>query len=180
MRSRLFILWLMASAALADESYHRILGLSAPEREPDLRATLKAIPEVELVHIDHEKTVVTLRYDPSALFLNENPKKPLKREDIDKRLDAKLRSASRGSFSLRPLCSIPQEELERLSIRILIPDCKGCRLGTYNSIARLDGVEWVRFGDDFSELIAWIDPKRTNRATLIEKMKKDRIEFPNP
>jgi hypothetical protein len=180
MKSFLLILCLIASGALAEESTHRILGLSAPEREPDLRESMKALPEVQLVGIDHEKAEVILRYDFNALFPNYNPKKPLKPEEIEKRLDEKLRTATQGSFSLRPLCPIPQDELQRLNFKIVIPDCKGCRLGTCNSIARLDGVESVRLSGDFSELIAWIDPKKTNRETLIEKMKKDRIGLPTP
>jgi len=97
MKSLLVILCLIASAALAEESRHRILGLSAPEREPDLRESMKAIPEVQLVGLDHDKAEVTLRYDFIALFPNYNPKKPLKPEDIEKRLDEKLRTATRAA-----------------------------------------------------------------------------------
>jgi len=180
MKSLLVILCLMASAALAEESRHGIRGLSAPEREPDLREAIEGIPGVQLVDLDHDKAEVTLRYDLSALFPNYNPKNPVKLTDIEKSLDGKLRSATQGSFSLRPLCTIPEEELQRVSIKIAIPDCKGCRLGTYNSIAKLDGVELVRLSGDFSEVLAWLDPKKTNRETLIEAMKKSRVEFPSP
>jgi hypothetical protein len=180
MKSLLVILCLIASAALAEESRHRILGLSAPEREPDLRESMKAIPEVQLVGLDHDKAEVTLRYDFIVLFPNYNPKIPLKPGDIEKRLDEKLRTATQGSFSLRPLCALPPNKLERLSIKIVIPDCKGCRLGTCNSISKIDGVELVRLGADFSEVIAWIDPMKTNREALIAAMKNARVEFPAP
>jgi hypothetical protein len=180
MKFLLVLLCLITSAALAEESRHRILGLSAPEREPDLREAMKAIPEVQLADLDHNKAEVTLRYDCIALFPNHNPERPLKPEDIEKRLDEKLRAATQGSFSLRPLCTLSPDKLEQLSIKIVIPDCKGCRLGTCNSNAKIDGVELVRLSADFSEVIAWIDPDKTNREKLIEKMKKDRIELPTP
>ena len=180
MKSFLVILWLIASAALAEESRYGIRGLSAPEREPDLREAIKGIPGVQLVDLDLDKAEVTLQYDLSVLFPTYNPKKPVKPEDIEKSLDGKLRTATQGSFSLRPLCTIPQDQLQRLSIKISIPDCKGCRLGTYNSIVKLDGVELVHLSGDFSEVIALIDPMKTNRETLIEAMKKSRVEFPTP
>lgn len=180
MKSLLVILCLIASAALAQESRHRILGLSAPEREPDLREAMKAIPEVQLVGLDHDKAEITLRYDFATLFPNYNPGKPLKPDDIEKRLDEKLRTATQGSFSLRPLCTLSPDKLEHLSIKIVIPDCKGCRLGTCNSIAKIDGVELVRLSADFSEVLAWFDPQKTSREILIEKMKKDRIELATP
>ena len=180
MKSLLVILSLMASAALAEESRYGIRGLSAPEREPDLREAINRIPGVQLVDLDHDKAEVTLRYDLSALFPNNSPKNPVKPADIEKSLDEKLRTATQGSFSLKPLCTIPEDELQRLTIKIVIPDWKGCRLGTYNSIAKLDGVELVRLSGDFSEVMAWIDSKKTNRETLIEALKKSRVEFPTP
>jgi len=38
----------------------------------------------------------------------------------------------------------------------------------------------VRLSADFSEVLAWIDPTKTNREALIAAMKKARVAFPTP
>jgi len=175
-------LGLIATSAFADESKHRIIGIGTAERPAELREVMKELPEVHLVALDVDKAEVTLSYDLAMVFPGTSAfnLKRLTAEEIEKRLDEKLRRVSQGSFSLKPLCTIPDEQLQRIEIKIAIPDCKGCRLGTYNTLVKMDGVERCSVSAEGSLLTALIDSTRTNRDALIEALKKARVQFPTP
>ncbi len=70
------ILFLAALSLHAGESTHRIIGLSEPSREQDLRDQVKTIPGVELTSLNYNTTEATFRFELSALFPSINPKKP--------------------------------------------------------------------------------------------------------
>ncbi len=169
---------LMSVRAGEESGTYRILGLGTPDRQDELREALKAVPEVQLASLDYDKAQVTLRYDVTTLFPGFNPKKPPTAEAIDQRLDERVRGASQGSFSVKPLSAVPREQLQKVEIKILIPDCKGCRLGTYYSIAKIDGVEQVNVIKEPSQVTALIDAMKTNREALVEALKKARVGFP--
>ena len=173
------ILGLMILFSRAEESKHRITGLSELSREEDLRATVKTMPDVELVKFDYESTEATFRYDVTKLISGYNPKKPPNEEAITKRLDDLLRAASQGTFTLKPPATIPKDKMQAIEIKVGVLDCKGCRYGAYIAIAKLDGVERATV-TNAGLLTVWIDPAKTNREALEGALKKARVELPAP
>ena len=167
----------------AEESRHRVFGLSDPGRELDLREHLKAVPEVELVALDLETAEAIFRYDETKLF--PDAKKPPTPEVIAKRLDELVKKASKNpvsgaiTFSLKPLSSVPKDQLEKIEIQLGLPDCKGCRYTAYLACAKLDGVENVIVSET-SLVTAWVQPSHPTREDLIAALKKVRIGLPTP
>ncbi|MDB6003368.1 MAG: hypothetical protein JWR15_355 [Prosthecobacter sp.] len=160
----------------ADESKHRIIGLSEPSREQDLREEVKTMPEVEVAALNFDTAEVTFRYDPAKLMPGYNPKKPPAPEAITRRLEDLLRAASNGTFTLVPLSTLPADKLQRIEIQCGLLDCKGCRYGAYITIAKLDGVERATVNES-ALLTVWIDPAKTNREALEAALKKGRVEL---
>ena len=177
------LLCFLALSVRAEESRHRVFGLSDPGRELDLREHLKAVPEVELVTLDLETSEATFRYDGTKLLADS--KKPATPEAIAKRLDELVKKASKNpvsghvTFSLKPLSSVPKDQLERIEIQLGLPDCKGCRYTAYLACAKLDGVENVIVSES-SLVTAWVQPSQTTREALIAALKKVRIGLPTP
>ncbi len=160
-------------------STHRIVGISEPSRAEDLRALVKAMPDVELATLDAESTEATFRYDVAKLIGGYNPKKPPTAEAIAKRLEELLRTASQGSFTLKPPATLAKDEMQKLEIKVGVLDCKACRYAAYIAIAKLDGVERASVSNA-SVVTAWIDPAKTNREALEAALKKARVELPAP
>ena len=183
MKTLTLVLFLLCLSLRAEESRHRVFGLSDPGRELDLREQLKAVPEVELVALDLETAEATFRYEETKLF--PDARKPPTPEVIAKRLDELVKKASKNpvsgaiTFSLKPLSSVPKDQLERIEIPLGLPDCKGCRYTAYLACAKLDGVENVIVSET-SLVTAWVQPSTTNREALIAALKKARIELPTP
>ena len=176
MKNLLVLISFVALHLHADESKHRIIGLSEASREQDLRDQVKTMPEVELAALSVETAEVTFRYDPAKLMPGYNPKKPPAPEAITRRLEDLLRAASNGTFSLVPLSTLPADKLQKLEIQCGLLDCLGCRYGAYIAIAKLDGVEHATV-NEAGLLTAWIDPAKTNREALEAALKKGRVEL---
>ncbi|MCX6836851.1 MAG: hypothetical protein NTX35_03450 [Verrucomicrobia bacterium] len=183
MKTLTLLLCLLALSLRAEESRHRVFGLSDPGRELDLREQLKSVPELELAALDLETAVATFRYDVTKLL--PAAKSPPTAEAIAKRLDELVQKASKNpvsghvTFSLKPRSSVPKDRLQKIEIQAPLLDCKGCRYTAYLACAKLDGVENVIVSET-SLVTAWIDATKTNREALIAAMKKVRIEFPTP
>ena len=176
MKPLLFLFSLIALHLHADESKHRIIGLSEPSREQDLREQVKTMPEVEVAAFNFDNAEVTFRYDPAKLMPGYNPKKPPAPEAITRRLEDLLRAVSNGTFTLVPLSTLPTDKLQKIEIQCGLLDCKGCRYGAYIAVAKLDGVEHASV-NEHALLTVMIDPAKTNRAALEEALKKGRIEL---
>ena len=179
MKHLLLLFSFMALHLHADESKHRIIGLSEPSREQDLRDQVKTMPEVELAALSFDTAEVTFRYDPAKLIPGYNPKKPPAPEVITKRLEDLLRVASNGTFTLVPLSTLPADKLQKIELPCGLLDCKGCRYAAYIAIAKLDGVERATVSAT-SLLTAWIDPAKTNREALVATLKKGHVELKTP
>jgi hypothetical protein len=183
MKTLTLLLCLLALNLRAEESRHRVFGLSDPSRELDLREQLKAVPEVELVAIDLETAEAIFRYDETKLL--PDAKKPPTPEAIAKRLDELVKTASKNpvsghvTFSLKPLSSVPKDQLQKIEIQLGLPDCKGCRYTAYLACAKLDGVENV-IVSEASLVTAWVLPSAITRDALIDALKKVRIGLPTP
>ena len=157
----------------------RLFGLFSPEAQADFREVLQTIPTVAFVGLDFGRSEVTLRYELPKIFPNMNLKRPPTAEAALKRLDELVRQGSRGAFSLKPVSAVPADRLTKLDIKVMMPDCKGCRHGIYSSVAKLAGVERATVDSKTSVLTAWIDSGVTKRETLIEALKKARVELPS-
>jgi hypothetical protein len=183
MKTITLLLCLLALNLHAEESRHRIFGLSDPGRELDLREQLKAVPEVELVAIDLETAEAIFRYDETKLL--PDAKKPPTPEAIAKRLDELVKTASKNpvsghvTFSLKPLSSVPKDQLQKIEIQLGLPDCKGCRYTAYLACAKLDGVENVIVRET-SLVTAWVQSSMITRDALIDALKKVRIGLSSP
>ena len=175
----IMILCSMIPCSRADEITQRIIGLFQPGRQDDLREIVKIMPDVQLVNLDYETTEATFRYDVAKLIPGFNPKKPPTPEAIAKRLDDLLRTASNGTFTLKPRAVIAKDKMQAIAIKVGVLDCKGCRYGAYLAIAKLDGVERATV-TDAGLLTMWIDPAKTDRAALEAALKKARVELPTP
>lgn len=176
MKHLLLLFSLIALQLQADESKHRIIGLSEPSREQDLREQVKTMPEVEIAAFNFDTAEVTFHYDPAKLIPGYNPKKPPAPEAITRRLEDLLRAASNGTFTLVPLSTLPTDKLQKIEIQCGLLDCKGCRYGAYIAIAKLDGVERATVNEK-ALLTAWIDPAKTNREALEAALKKGHVEL---
>jgi hypothetical protein len=170
------LLFLMAASLHAGEARHRILGLSEPSREQDLREQVKTMPDVELVSLNPSTSEAVFRYDAARLFPSFNPKKPPNEAAITKRLEELLRAASRGTFMLKPLATLSEDKMLKVEIQAGLLDCKACRYGAYIAIAKLDGVEHATVNES-GLVTAWIDPARTSREALESALKKGRVEL---
>ncbi len=166
--------------ALAEEQTgtYRLVGLSAAEREPDLREVMKAVPDVALVSLDAVKAEVTLRYELEKLFPTAKPKQPPAPEKITERISGLIGQASRNTFTITARSTLPAEKLTKLEIPIGVLDCKGCRYAAYQAVAKLDGVERATVNTAPSAVIAWVDATKVKRDALVEALKKARVGLP--
>ena len=176
----LFCALLLAASLLHAEEQtgtYRLIGLSAPEREGDLREVMKTVPDVALVGLDAAKAEVTLRYELEKLFPTAKPKQPTAPDKITERLNSLIGQASKNTFSLTARSTVPADKLTKVEIPIGVLDCKGCRYAAYSAIAKLDGVERATVSAQPSAIIAWIDAAKTKREALVEALKKVRVDL---
>ncbi|MST00674.1 MAG: heavy-metal-associated domain-containing protein [Pedosphaera sp.] len=156
---------------------YRLIGLSAPERQEDLREVMKTVPDVTLVSLDVAKAEVSLRFDAEKLFLPAKSKQPPAPDKITERLSSLISGASKNTFSLTERSAVPADKLTKVEILIGVLDCKGCRYAAYQAIAKLDGVERATVSATPSAVIAWIDATKTKRETLEAALKKTGVEL---
>lgn len=159
---------------------YRLIGLSAPEREADLREVLAKVADVSLVSLDAAKAEVTLRFDAEKIFLPAKQKPPVAADKIIARLDQLIGAASTRTFSLTERSTVPADKLTKVEIPIGVLDCKGCRYAAYQAVAKLDGVERATVSTTPSAVIAWVDATKTKRETLEDALKKVRVELKTP
>ncbi len=174
------ILWTIPALAEEQTGTYRLLGLSAAEREADLREVLAKVPEVKLVSLDAAKAEVTLRFDAETLFLPAKSKQPPAADKITARLDSLIGTASARTFGVSERSTVPTDKLTKVEIPIGVLDCKACRYAAYQAVAKLDGVERATVSAQPSAVIAWIDVTKTKRETLEEALKKARVELKSP
>src|SRR5437868_5830341 len=111
---------ILCTNAYADTVKHQVTGLFMKEREQDLREAVEKIPEVKLVSIDFQNAEATFEYDPAKAFPGAKP------EQVVQRLDNLLKSASNHTFGVKPLRSMPLEQLRLVEIPVAGLDCKAC------------------------------------------------------
>ncbi len=157
----LLLLLLVAGGAAAGEAKppttttFKVIGLCYPERVEDLRALVRARDDIKLVEVDYDHGQATFSYDAAHIS----------GESISNLVGSK-------GFAVRALEHIPPEHLARVAIAMVGLDCKGCALGTYNAIGRIDGVERATVDLKVGLVDATIDTAKTNQAALEEALKK--------
>ncbi len=154
---------------------HRVTGLFSPDREADLKKVFaEKLPDVKLVSIDFKNSEATFVYDADALF---NKPKP---EQLIERFDNLLRTHTLGTFGIRAVCTTPKEKLMFVEIGVAGLDCKGCCLAVYETIYKIDGVEQATASFKEGLVTAWIDPQKTDRAALVDALKKRGVTLSAP
>ncbi len=164
---------LLLAAPDVQTAKHRVTGLFSREREEDLREAMKSIADVALVSIDFDVAEATFSYDPAKICQKKNPTP----KEVLERLDNLLKQSSRHTFGAAPLCETPREKLTRVEIGVLGLDCKGCALGAYESISKIEGVAQATVSFKESLLTALIDPSKTSREALIDALKKRQVKL---
>jgi len=153
---------------------HRIVGLSEPGREADLRAALEKVPGVTLTSVDLELGEGVFSYDPAVAFNGTKPEK------IVEKFNELLRNSSRQTFGILPLLTTPREKLTRVEIAVVPLDCKACALALHEILVRTDGVAQVLVSRKDGRITALIDSAMTNRAVLEEALKKREVRLAAP
>jgi hypothetical protein len=153
---------------------HRVTGLFSKDREEDLRKIFASLPDLKLASIDFDTAQIALEYDAVKVFPGATP------EQIIERLDNLVRNASRHTFGIKPLSTVPREKLEFVEIGVAGLDCKACSLGAYEAIYRIEGVEQATASFRDGLVTAWIDPAKTTRATLEEALTRRNVELRGP
>jgi copper chaperone CopZ len=153
---------------------HQITGLFSKDREDDLRAVVKQLPDIKLVSIDFDNAEASFEYDAAKVFPGAKP------EQIVERLDNLLKHASRHTFGAKPLCATPREKLVRIDIPVMGLDCKGCSLAAYDVVYRIEGVERATASFKLGVVTAWTHPDKTNRAAIEDALRKQQIPLKTP
>lgn len=168
----LFVMCVLAGFTTAAEPVMlkvRVTGLFNPERVPDLKELVKQWPEVHLASVNFDTSEAEFRIDADKFFGKIKPDEQIKH------LDAKLRGVSHSTFGAKPLCTIPRDKLEAVQIPIVGLDCQACCLSVYETVAKLDGVEYATASFKHGRVTALIDPKKTERTKLIDALQKRNI-----
>lgn len=154
----------------------RVIGLFMEERQEAFRELMQEIPEAELLSVEFETAEAVVRFAAdSDLFRKAT------REQVQERLENRVRQASRGLFQLRAIGELRHDELERLEFTIVGLDCKACSLAVHDILIRIDGVEHATASFRDRRAIAWIDPGRTDRATIEAALKQRQVTLsPEP
>lgn len=170
--SRVFMilcfLILYTNFASAEPVKHQVTGLFMPEREQDLREVMAKIPDVKLIAVDFKNAEATFDYDAAKMG---------KPEQVIAKLDQMLRSASAGTFGVKPLRKTPLEKLQLIEIAVGGLDCKACSLAAYEAVYKLDGVERATASFREGRVTALIDPTRTSRTALEDALKKKGVKL---
>lgn len=153
---------------------HQVTGLFMKEREQDLREAVEKIPKVKLLSIDFKTAEVTFEYDPATTFPGVMP------DEVVKRLDNLLKSASGHTLGVKPLPTLPLEQLQLIEIPVAGLDCKACCLAAYEAVSKLEGVERATASFREGRVTALIDPQKTDRSKLEAALKRLGVELPSP
>lgn len=153
---------------------YRVTGLFSTDRQADLREVMQELPEVALVSIDFKTSEASFRFDAAKAFPGAKP------EQIVERFDNRLRTVSRSTFGIQALCTIPRDKLKFIEIPVIGLDCKGCCLGAYEAINKLDGVEQATASFKDGLVTAWIDPKKIDQLALEDALKKRNVQLGQP
>lgn len=161
-------------AALADEAefQFRVTSFFIPEREATVREAFESIHEsLEVVDLDFETAVATLRFDPAVVVEragdNEENQRAL--------LSQMLRGSTRGVVDVLPISAVPNEQIEEVVIPVAGLDCIGCSYAAYEAVRRVEGVEYAIASFRDGRVLARFDREKTSEEQLLAELMKKRI-----
>ncbi len=153
---------------------YRVTGLFCPERIKDFRRAVAELPGLELVSLDGDRAIAIFAFDPNKLFDH------LKPHDYTERLSNRLKNVSMHTFGVLDLLPTEPEKLERVEIAIISLDCKACGLGVYETIYKLDGLDHATVDYKAGKVVAWIDPRKIDRAAVEAALVKGQVRLATP
>jgi hypothetical protein len=154
---------------------YRVLGLFSPDREADLKDSAKELKDVKLLSVDYATAEAEFSYDPDTKdFKGRKP------DQILKQIDEMLKRASSHTMGVKPLSTVPREKWQKIDIGVVGLDCKGCSLGAYWAVYDMDGVEQATASFKTGLVTVWIISEKTNRAALVEALKKKSVQIKEP
>jgi hypothetical protein len=149
---------------------YQITGMFSRDRVEDLRKVGAMLPDVMLVDIDYERAEASFLYDPAKAF------KGVKPEEYVKRLDDMVRNASRHTFGVKSVSTVPRDKLKLIEIKVAGLDCKACSLAAYEAIFRIEGVEQATASFREGLVTALVEEGKTDRAALEDALRKRQVE----
>jgi copper chaperone CopZ len=175
------MLGLAAGLSLADDKpgkpeklTYRVTGLFSKDREKNLQDAFKELPDIALVAVNFDDAEITVELIPAKVFPDAKP------NQVVERLDQKVRSVTKNTFTVKPKRTVARDQLEEIVIPVVGLDCKACCLAAYESIAGIDGVEQATASFKEGKVTALIDPKKTDRTKLEEALRKRGIQLAKP
>ncbi len=153
---------------------YRVLGLFSPDREKDLRAAFKELPDITLVSVAFDDAEITVEFAPGKVFPGTKP------DEVVNRFNDRLRSVTHHTMGVKPRGTVAKEKLQQVVIPAAGLDCKACCLAAYEAIASIDGVEQATASFKEGRVTARIDPIKTDRAKLEAALKQKGVEIGKP
>lgn len=100
--------------------------------------------------------------------------------NLIQRIDSRVCQLSNHTLGVSPRCAIPRAKLQQIETPIVGFDCQACSLRAYNIVTRIECVKQAT--GSFHEGIAraWVDPSKTNRASLEETLQARRVQLKAP
>ena len=145
---------------------YRVTGLFSKDREADLRAAFRDLPEIKLVAVDFDHAEATLEFAPVKLFPGQKP------ERVTELVNDKVRSVTHATFGIKPRSAVARDQLKEVVIPVAGLDCKACCLAAYEIVAQVDGVVQATASFKDGRVTARIDPSKADQAKLEEALRK--------
>ena len=179
--SRFLLLCLMALLANCSKEpvvTVRILGLSDASRVNDFNEVIKKLPSLKIVSFDSDHATALVRYEPTImdqrLGLRSASSTP---STVIPLIDGLISAASGHTFTVTAPTEIADKNLKKLTFKVNLNDCKGCRYAAYIAVAKLEGLDRATVDSANHSLVAWIDPTKTSKKTVGDALTEARIKW---
>ena len=149
----------------------RLTSLFQLDRVPEVKADIESLEGVEVIGIDFDTAIATVRLDAAELYRNAKNEDQI-REEFSRR----LRTQTRGTVEALPLSDTPAGNTKEVRIPIAGLDCKGCSFGAYLAVNKIEGVDYCTASFHTGEIFARIDTRTgTTEETLREALLKKEV-----
>ena len=156
----------------------RIIGLSDASRANDFKEVIKKVPSVKLVRFDSDKASASLDFQPATQDQKSVPSGTVLPPDkVISLIDGLVGDASSHTFSVTAPTGVAEKNLSKLTYKVSINDCKGCRYAAYLAVAKLEGVDRASLDSSNNILVAWIDPTKTSKKAVGDALTDARIKW---
>lgn len=169
-------LTLSATPSIAEEVEwrYRVTGFFMPERAEAIRKSFKELHEdITVARLDFDTATVTLRFDPSIVV----PRGGRNSATQFAVFNQMLRGQTKGVIALLPRSEVPQEQLREVAIPIAGLDCIGCSYAAYETVRRVDGVDYAIASFRDGRVVVRYDSKKTSDQELVAALQKRQISL---